>query len=396
MVASINNEQPTRQPINLLPLTPRGQNVQVQSSVPTKLATPYIVTISPSANEKASGETKQGFFKGVFSIVVQYVANPVAVGAKWVKKAAGDAYKTLAGLFEQTNETTAKINEEVKNGDKAEAADTAKQFLKDKFSIKDIDKLSDKETLRLYYEYLSVLKSVGGFVGKDVPPDRRITAENAFDIVSQTMKELAQLKLTDAQKAEASSTAEKSVEEIVKKAPADEVAQSSTSLINAQNEIINLVNTIKDKTLRENVLAQLKDSNAMIAQQIVGKISEVPDNDQLANTFVENVQASKNIYHITCDLTETVVKMILDNRAEQNRLDSVSMDKLAQKTQIEKKEDEKTYMKKIADNRSELSKLQNQLGRLLYASAPGEEKEIKDINSRIIEDINKPKPMPSA
>jgi hypothetical protein len=389
---TVNNGQPTRQPVNMSLLASRGQNVPLQSSVPTKLATPYIVTISPSANEKASGETKQGFFKGVFSIVVQYVANPVAVGAKWVKKAAGDAYKTLAGLFEQTNETTAKINQEVKNGDKAEAADTAKQFLKDKFSIKGIDKLSDKETLRLYYEYLSVLKSVSGFVGKDVPPDRRITAENAFDIVSQTMKELAQLKLTDAQKAEASSTAEKSVEEIVTKAPADEVAQSSTSLINAQNEIINFASTIKDKTLRENVLAQLKDSNALIAQQIVGKLSEVPDNDQLANAFVENVQASKNIYHITCDLTETVVKMILDNRAEQNRLDSVAQDKLAQKTQIEKKEDEKTYLRKIDDSRRELKSLQEKLGKMLYATPEDEQK----INSLIIEEINKPKPLPSA
>lgn len=384
MVTPINNEQPARQQMNLLPLTPRGQNVQVQSSVPTKLAMSYIVTISPSANENASSDTKQNFFKKAFSVVVTYVANPVAVGAKFVAKTAKSGFKALAGLFEKTNETTAKINEELAEGETKDAANIAAKYLEDAH-VK-VDGLTDLETLKLYDEYCSILLSAPSFVKKGM------TRENILDIMAGALKRLHTLKLSDNQKAKADRIAIKSVEDVIKTASADEISHCVASLTNVHNEIVSLANTIKDKTLRADVMAQINDSNAQLADVIVKKLSEEPNNNEFVNTFVENVKLAKNVYHISCDLTEKVVEMLLENRAEQNRLDTVSADKLAQKVQIEKKEDEKTYMKKIDDNRRELKSLQEKLGKLLYATPEDEEK----INSQIIAEINKPKPLPSA
>jgi hypothetical protein len=389
MVASINNEQPTRQSTNLLPLTPRGQNVQVksndQSSSKPIINTSYIVTFSSSANEKVYGETKHKFFKKVFTVVVEYVAKPVAVGAKFVAKTAADAFKALTGLFEKTNATTAKINEDLKNDNKAEAAKTAAQFLKDELHVKNVDALTDDETLKLYNEYLSVINSVAGYV-----EEGKMTADNALDIITEATKRICKLRINDKQREVASLKAQKSVVTIIEKVTAEDISHSATSLTNAQNAIVSLANTIKDKTLRESVLDQIKDSNTKLALIIVNKLSEEPNSNEFISAFVEDVQMSKNVYHISCDLTETVVRMLLENRAEQNRLDAVAAEKLAQKVQTEKKQDEKQYLAKISKNRSELSKLQEQLGKLLYATPEDE----GQINSQIIAEINKPKPLP--
>jgi hypothetical protein len=393
MVAPVNNEQPTRQSTKLLPLTPRGQNFQVtsndQSSAKPIINTSYIVTVSASANENVSGETKHKFFKKVFTVVVEYVAKPVAVGAKWVKNAAVDAFQALTGLLQKTNETTEEIIEKRANGDEKGAADAAKNFLKEELHVQKVDHLTDEEVLKLYYEYLGVIDKVSGLVGK-VVDGKMITAENALDIIRQTTIEIRRLPLKDLHIAEGSKRIQKGIETVVKNASADEISKCSTSLTHAQNEVISLANTIKDKTLRASVLDQIKDSNTQIAQIIVNKLSEEPNRSELIYTFVEDVQMSKNVYHISCDLTETVVRMLLENRAEQNRLDAVAADKLAQNVQIEKKQDERTYLKKIADNRSELSKLQEKLGKLLYATPEDE----GQINSQIIAEINKPKPLP--
>ena len=232
-----------------------------------------VATVSYSADSKVTGEGKQKWHKSVFSIVVQYVAKPVSVGATWVAKQAVSGFKALTGLLQKTNETTAKINEELNEGDTKSAANIATKYMKDELHIK-VDGLTDQQKLALYNDLLHVMSTVSNFVGKNVPSDKRLTAENAMDIIRQATIELAKLKLSDLQKVEVTTTAEKSIEEVVSKAPADEVAQCSTSLINAQNEIIGLANTIQDAALRDKILAQIKDSNSRIALVMVAKLSE--------------------------------------------------------------------------------------------------------------------------
>jgi cell division protein FtsB len=88
-------------------------------------------------------------------------------------------------------------------------------------------------------------------------------------------------------------------------------------------------------------------------------------------------------------LTEDVMKMLSDNRTEQNKLDQKAAENKSEETRIEKKQYEKKYLKKIADDRRELSKLESKLGQMIYATP----EEADKVKNQIIANINKPRPI---
>ena len=81
--------------------------------------------------------------------------------------------------------------------------------------------------------------------------------------------------------------------------------------------------------------------------------------------------------------------MLSENRAEQDRLDAKAAEKKGQEAQVEKKEDESADIKKFAENRRRLSKLQKQLEQIIKPDLSAQAK----VNAAIIEEINKPRPI---
>jgi hypothetical protein len=281
------------------------------------------------------------------------------------------------------------VDSHITNGNQKQAAKIAADFLRGS-NVKDVDKLSPEQTLRLYNGYLHAVLSVG----RSVERGER-TAEEALDLITDRANLICHLRINDNQRADAARGAQEGVRSVVKHASREQLSRSARSLINAQNAIINLADSITDPGLRAQVLGEIKISNNQLAGEITQKLGAA-NNNEYENVFISGVQTAKNLYKITCDLTEQVVKMIYENRAEQNKLDLLAADKKREVVNAEKKEDEAHAVKnqneekneeRVADNNAELQKLQNALDSRLYLTPEDEERTKYEIA------INKPNPI---
>ena len=262
---------------------------------------------------------------------------------------------------------TEQITDSITIGNRAQAVKTASDTLK-QAGVKGVDNLSPRQTLKLYNDYLKVIVSVEQRVEQG-----EITEDQAFDLITEKTNQICNLRIDNQQRAHAARRAQESFHFVVKHASGQQLSKCARSLIRAQNAIIGLARSITDadSTLRKQVLSEIGASNAELAKDIVNKLGT--DNES-ANVFISGVQIERNLHKISCDLTEQVVKMIFENRKEQNRLDVLAADKKEEEvnevkkqdeTYAAKKQDEAQSQVKVADNKSKLKGLQVKLDQMI-------------------------------
>jgi len=317
---------------------------------------------APQENQSSNG----------WSVIVEFldenVARPVTIGAKWIAETAKEAYSSFVGLFNKTNETTQKINEDLEKGDTKAAAKKAEKFLTKELGVKGVNQLDDASKLSLYQKYLTVIDSVGERVKSG-----ELSAKQALELITGAVNEIFILKVNDERKAVAAEKAQEAVEVVINEASVEQASKCPQELIKSQNAITVLAGSITNAELRATVLARINTSNDRISNTIAFKLN-FEQNGGYAAVFISGVQVARTLFNISCDLTETVVKLLTENRTEQNRLDVKAAEKKAAETAYLKKEDEKYDIKKntekklqkqIAMNKQNKKKLEAKLDQIL-------------------------------
>jgi len=371
---------------NGLPINQNGETKQAgrQPEVTAEVEAPVNSTLSPEAKELQANVQKSSEFG--FLVAIKKFGSNVLFGVNWLGARVVEAYNFIAGLFEKANETTKKVNEDINNGHRKEAAEKAANFMENELKMKGVNNMDSEAQLKLYNDVILKLKEINGRIGTE-----GYTPEQALIDIAHETDRLYRSAANDQQRAAVSQKAQETVAKVINNSPAGQLVKSVQELVNTQNAIKRLASSIIDQKLRENVLSQINISNNNLASTVASKLS-ADQKSNYAEAFISNVQLLRDAFKITCDLTEKIVKLLAENRAEQKRLDDKAAENKAAKVKSEEKEAEEKALKKIAKNGRELSKLQNKLEQLVYSKYSTPE-EIKKVNSEINSKSNEPNPI---
>lgn len=346
--------------------------------------------------EQAPGPQKQsflsialdkttGFIGNAEVFVGTYVIRPVVIGAKYVADTAADVYKAVvAGLFKRTEETAQKIDDLKKQGKTDLAAEEAAKFMTTRTG-----KVVDKNiALKLFDEYKAESSMIREQYDKGIIDDKQALQKleelagrvgNDDNIGSQEQHDL-------------SIDLQATFEHLARNASAANLAKNAAQIARTQNAIIKVAQKITDKALREDALAQINASNDQIAANIAEKLNSDKSGDS-ARVFIINIQELRDLFNESSELTDSVEKMLADNRAEQNRLDAEAADKKAQELASLKKEDENVDQRKIDAKKRDIKKMQKMLDQLMAANK--DNPEIKKLEAEIIDQLSRKPQIPT-
>jgi hypothetical protein len=308
------------------------------------------------------------------------VADVVWSGTKWVGQRIADAYNAILGLFEKAEETTAQVNAALATGDEEGAAQIAGDFLRDEIGVQNVDQLSPEQTLKLYNAAIENIRNI-----RNLLVTGQITLKDALSRVSEQDSIISSLKgISDDQKAAAVDVNTEVIETMVNSAPPEQIAESAGELIKVRTSIQNIAESINDAGLRAATLAKLAVFDNKIAAAITDKIG-AKDQSENAQAFIADVSRLK-AFNVTCNLTEEVMRMLSEARADQKNQDVIAAQNKGKEVHQQNMQDEKSLISKIEERSRSLAKLQRRMQQLAFADQADKQK----IEADIIASLNRP------